>query len=198
MVQSQCGTTLDVSKVETAMFFLFGQDYRSRQADSSSRWTGGKGHSYRWTRKNHAYAAYDDRNGENYEHFLEEAHTLRMKRPLTMTTKCLKMRHHGLMKKANLLLRPMMRAMMTMTTTRCMPPIARRRFADIRAARGYWPVVALPPSGGPGSGPTSSTPMSSIDQKAKEKDQKGRAAKDNDLSTRRAQRQQELKQHRSA
>lgn len=57
MAQSQCGTSLDATKIEAAMFFLFGQDYRSRQHEGTSRWTGGKGN-YRW-KKHHAYAAYD-------------------------------------------------------------------------------------------------------------------------------------------
>ena len=71
MVQSQCGTT----KVEAAMFFLFGQDYRSRQHDGSSRGTGGKGQTYRWTRKHHAYTAFDnDWDGEvENEYFPDEA-----------------------------------------------------------------------------------------------------------------------------
>ena len=60
MVQSQCGTSLDATKIEAAMIFLFGQDYRGRQHEGgTSRWTGGKGHQQRWQRKRYAYAAYD-------------------------------------------------------------------------------------------------------------------------------------------
>ena len=53
---------------------------------------------------------------------------------------------------------------------------ARRRFADIRAARGFWPVVAVPPGG---ATPTSSTPMSSSSPrpKGKGKGSKGKSGK---------------------
>ena len=78
MVQSQCGTSLDITKVEAAMFFLFGQDYRNRQTDGPSRWTGGKGQNYRRQKKHYAYNTYDyDWDGEiDYDQVPDEAYAL--------------------------------------------------------------------------------------------------------------------------
>ena len=187
MVQSQCGTTLDVTKVEAAMFFLFGQDYRNRQVESSSRWTGGKGHSYRWTRKNHAYAAYDDWDGENdYEYFPDEVYHLADEEtpdydwddgydhqmpeeeapwPDDDGEPTFAAYDEGQGGDDD----DYDEAYATYLD-------ARRRFADIRAARGYWPVVAVPPGG---ATPTSSTPMSSSSPrpKGKGKGSKGKSGK---------------------
>ena len=187
MVQSQCGTALDVTKVEAAMFFLFGQDYRNRQVESSSRWTGGKGHSYRWTRKNHAYAAYDDWDGENdYEYFPDEVYHLADEEAPDYDWDD-GYDHHMPEEEAPW---PDDDGEPTFAAydegqggddddydeAYATYLDARRRFADIRAARGYWPVVAVPPGG---ATPTSSTPMSSSSPrpKGKGKGSKGKSGK---------------------
>ena len=54
---------------------------------------------------------------------------------------------------------------------------ARRRFADIRAARGYWPVVAVPPSGNAQPPTSSSTLTSPHRPKGKGKGSKGKGGK---------------------
>ena len=58
------------------MFFLFGQDYRGRQHEGASRWTGGKGQGYRWQKKHHAYTANDyDWDEADYDQLPEEIYT---------------------------------------------------------------------------------------------------------------------------
>ena len=71
LVQSQCGPTLEEDKVEQAMYYLFGQDYRGRVGYSHlQRPTGrGKGNS-RWKKPQTAYTAYDLQ--ENYDDQTEE------------------------------------------------------------------------------------------------------------------------------
>ena len=114
------------------MFFLFGQDYRNRQVENSSRWTGGKGQNYRWNRKHHAYAAYDyDWDGEaDYEYFPDEVYHLAdeeapdydWEKKFDYTTRCLKINHLGLKMKLNLPSRPMKKAMRTKTMMKPTPP----------------------------------------------------------------------------
>ena len=71
LVQSQCGPTLEEDKVEQAMYYLYGQDYRGRVGYAHlQRPTGhGKGNN-RWKKPQTAYTAYDYQ--ENYDDTLEE------------------------------------------------------------------------------------------------------------------------------
>ena len=71
LVQSQCGPALEEDKLEQAMYYLYGQDYRGRVGYAHlQRPTGrGKGNS-RWNKPQTAYTAYDYQ--ENYDDTLEE------------------------------------------------------------------------------------------------------------------------------
>ena len=156
MVQSQCGTSLDVTKIEAAMFFLFGQDYRGRQHEGgTSRWTGGKGHQQRWQKKHYAYAAYDyDWDEVDYDENPEEIYVQDDENafeydwdgngayfnaeddtpwPEDETEPTYNTFDEGLEDD------DYDEAYATYLD-------ARRRFADLRAARGYWNVVAVPPA----------------------------------------------------
>ena len=75
---------------------------------------------------------------------------------------------------------------------------ARRRFADLRAARGFWPVMAVPPSS---SGTSSAPPTTYAPSKGKPTKGKGKVEKekekgkeDSDLSYKKGQHSRELHQ----
>ena len=67
LVQSQCGATLEETKVEEAMYFLFGQDFRGRSTYDhrgkpyNAPRSAGK-NAYKWQKKGSqaAYAANDE------------------------------------------------------------------------------------------------------------------------------------------
>ena len=150
LIQSQC-PKLSYDKVVEAMFFLLGQDYKSRSTDSqSTRW---KGKTYgRWSNKNYgymvdegydmeepyiddfAYQQWDDGDYENeeYEDFDE---------PYTEDTygandyEDTEFPDEGLGDDDNL------------EEAYAAYLDARRHFAQMKAARGYFPVVALADSG---------------------------------------------------
>ena len=155
MVQSQCGTSLEATKIEAAMFFLFGQDYRGRQHEGTSRWTGGKGQGYRWQKKHHAYTANDyDWDEADYDQFPEEIYAQDDENALEYDWE-----DNGVYfnEEDNV---PWPEEDMEPTYNALDDNFedddydeafatyldARRRFADLRAARGYWNVVAVPPS----------------------------------------------------
>ena len=79
LVQSQCGATLGETKVEEAMYFLFGQDFRGRSTYDhrgkpyNAPRSAGK-NAYKWQKKGSqaAYAATDDDPDlQDYEEFYE-------------------------------------------------------------------------------------------------------------------------------
>ena len=79
LVQSQCGATLEETKVEEAMYFLFGQDFRGRSTYDhrgkpyNAPRSAGK-NAYKWQKKGSqaAYAANDDDpDPQDYEEFYE-------------------------------------------------------------------------------------------------------------------------------
>ena len=156
MVQSQCGTSLDITKVEAAMFFLFGQDYRSRQ-DATSRWNSGKGQNYRWQKKHYAYSAYDyDWDGEaEYDQVPDEIYVQDDEDTFEYDWE-----DNGAYVTADDEVpwpedefEPIYNAHEDGFDDEDYDEVyatyldARRRFADLRAARGYWNVVAVPPAG---------------------------------------------------
>ena len=150
LIQSQC-PKLSYDKVVEAMFFLLGQDYKSRSLDSpSTRW---KGKTYgRWSNKNYGYMvdeAYDteepyiddyayqqwddgDYEDEEYEDLDE---------PYTEDTygandyEDTEFPDEGLGDDG------------TLEEAYAAYLDARRHFAQLKAARGYFPVVALADSG---------------------------------------------------
>ena len=60
LVQSQCGSSLEESKVEEAMYYLYGQDYRGK-VGLSQRPVGGKGKGFnKWKKPAQAYTMHED------------------------------------------------------------------------------------------------------------------------------------------
>ena len=166
LVMSQCGSNTETMKVEEVMYFLFGQDYRT----SAPRWTSSRSTTNSWPRYNKnfnraymaedeeefeyedAYAAYDDypaydpadEEQELYEegeeaHYEEEAHGQWDTDPADEEWDD---------------------ESDEMETAYSAYLDARKKFAELKASRGFWPVVAVPPEG-TSSSPSSSMPSSS-------------------------------------
>ena len=74
LVQGQCGATLEESKVEEAMYYLFGQDYRGRVGPQVryNNHQHSKGKNNNWRKTSQAYTTYDEDNYEEEAYEAEE------------------------------------------------------------------------------------------------------------------------------
>ena len=189
LVQTHVGATMDELKIEEAMFLLFGQDYR-RTTNEPSRGFRGKGASTgapRWSsRKGHAaYIASDDVLAEDeYEYEPDEIYATEeyeaqdydinddfstpwdpdevyWQEDSWDEAAYYEQQSDG----------PHDEEYEEVFATYL---DARRRFADLKAARGFWPVMAVPPST---SDSTSSPTTSYAPSKGKPTKGKGKGGK---------------------
>ena len=186
MVQTSVGSSMEEVKIEEAMFLLFGQDYRRASNEPSRgfrgrgvpRWNGRKGHT--------AYAVADDAAVEDeYEYDLDEIYATEEYEAFEYD--------HGTddpgapWENEELYWQEDQwdEAAYYEQTEDAAPDDeyeevyatyldARRRFADLKAARGFWPVYAVPPSS---SSPTTSTSPSYVPSKGKPTKGKGKGGK---------------------
>ena len=174
LVQTHVGATMEDLKIEEAMFLLFGQDYRRTTAEPS-RGFRGKGTSTgapRWSsyRGHSAYSAYDEAAAEDeYEYDPEETYAA----DENDTYEYDYAEDPGVPWEADDLYwqeeQPWEdQAFYEQQDDGAQDEEyeevfatyldARRRFADLKAARGFWPVMAVPPT----TSTTSSSPPSSF------------------------------------
>ena len=204
MVQSQCGTSLDITKVEAAMFFLFGQDYRSRH-DASSRWSNGKRVKTTVGKRSTTPTRPMTMIGMarlSMTRSLTRSMSKMMRTPLSMTGRTTEpmslpmMRFHGPKMNSSQSTMHMKMDSMMRTTTRCTPPtlmpVDVLLTFELPEDIGMWlqyhlldlqPRLLL-----------ATFNLEDLDQKEKEKEKEGRAkvAKDKGHSTKRALPQHEL------
>ena len=186
MVQTNVGSSMEEVKIEEAMFLLFGQDYRKASHEPSRgfrgrgvpRWNGRKGHT--------AYAVADDAAVEDeYEYDLDEIYA-------TEEYEAFENDHGNDDPGAPWETEELYwqedhwdEAAYYEQTEDAAPDEeyeevyatyldARRRFADLKAVRGFWPVYAVPPSS---SSPTTSTSPSYAPSKGKPTKGKGKGGK---------------------
>ena len=217
LVQTHVGATMEDVKIEEVMFLLFGQDYR-RNTSEPSRGFRGKGAtsgSARWnSRRSHAaYAAYDDAVLEDeYEYDLEETYATEENdayeygftedpgTPWKLKTFTGKKNNLGKkpptwsQQEDNIPDEEYEEVFATYLD-------ARRRFADLKAARGFWPVMAVPPSTNGTSSSSPSTSFTSTKEnppKEKVKVASQRARVDQGLSIRKVQLHREPPLHQFA
>ena len=174
LVQSRCGTSLEESKVEEAMYYLYGQDYRGK-VGYSQRPTGGKGKgANKWRKPAQAYTlhdatyfpeeTYDHENEEvlyeeTYDEFDDEAYDEEADEESALYT--------GYEEDYPDQEDPEYEEAYATYLD------ARRRFAELRNNRGFFPVVALTENS---STPTSST-QRPIPPRAKGKGGKGKSSR---------------------
>ena len=178
LVQTHVGTSMEEVKIEEAMFLLFGQDYR--RTTEPSRGFRGKGASTgapRWSsRKGHAYNATDDAGYEDdYEYEYDEVpayDTMDDDAGAPWETDEIYWQDDNWDEAAY-----------HEQTDEQLPDEeyeevfatyldARRRFAELKAARGFWPVMAVPPST---TGSSTMSPTSSPSASTKGKPTKGKS-----------------------
>ena len=189
LVQTNVGSTMEETKIEEAMFLLFGQDYR-RTSGEPSRGFRGKG-AHRWTGRKHqsAYITAEDYDGgeNDYEYDFDEIYEAEdndvadyeygnddLSGPWEAEEHYW---HDETMDES---------AYYEQYDESTAPDEefeevyatyldARRRFADLKAARGFWPVMAVPPTSP--SSPTTSASPSYTPAKGKSKKGKGKGGK---------------------
>ena len=160
LIQSRCGDLKDY-EVEQAMYYLLGQDYKTRVQPMM----GGKGRPHRWQRSGHGYVAeedayYDDEwdyvDDYDEDAFYEEldggsyAEAETYEDPYTYDESAHYETEDGdYQDDGDPQLEEAYAAYLD----------ARRQFANLKAARGYYPVVALAP-GSDGTSPSSQMPRS--------------------------------------
>ena len=190
LVQTNVGASMEETKIEEAMFLLFGQDYR-RTVNEPSRGFRGKGASTgapRWSsRRGHsAYSAIDETTAENdYEYDLEETYAVDEDDSLDYDFS----EDPGAPWDGDELYwqdeQSWDDAAYYEQHDDALPDEeyeevyatyldARRRFADLKAARGFWPVMAVPPSA---SGTSTSPAPSYAPSKGKPTKGKGKGGK---------------------
>ena len=189
LVQTHVGATMDELKIEEAMFLLFGQDYR-RTTNEPSRGFRGKGASTgapRWSsRKGHAaYSASDDVLAEDeyeYEHdeiyateeYEAQDYDITDDFSTPWDPDDVYWRDESWDESAYYEQQsdgPHDEEYEEVFATYL---DARRRFADLKAARGFWPVMAVPPAT---SDSTSSPTTSYAPSKGKPTKGKGKGGK---------------------
>ena len=157
LIQSRCGDLKDY-EVEQAMYYLLGQDYKTRVQPMM----GGKGRPHRWQRSGHGYVAeedvyYDDEwdyvDDNDEDAYYEEldggsyAEAEAYEDPYAYEESALYETEDGdYQDDGDPQLEEAYAAYLD----------ARRQFANIKAARGYYPVVALAPGS---DGPSTSSQM---------------------------------------
>ena len=190
LVQTNVGASMEETKIEEAMFLLFGQDYR-RTVNEPSRGFRGKGASTgapRWSsRRGHAaYSAIDETTAENdYEYDFEETYAVDEDDSLdydftedpgapwdgdelywqdeqSWDDAAYYEQHDDALPDEEY------------EEVYATYLDARRRFADLKAARGFWPVMAVPPSA---SGTSTSQAPSYAPSKGKPTKGKGKGGK---------------------
>ena len=188
LVQTHVGATMEQVKIEEAMFLLFGQDYR-RTINEPSRGFRGKGASpgARWNnrRSQSAYLTMDGTTGEDdYEYDHEELFAMEEYEAPDYeydgedtaepwepddfywyddwTDETAHYEHDDTAPDDDY------------EEVYATYLDARRRFADLRAARGFWPVMAVPPSS---SGTSSAPPTTYAPSKGKPTKGKGKSGK---------------------
>ena len=186
LVQTNVGSAMEEVKIEEAMFLLFGQDYRRAQ-NEPSRGFRGKG-AARWSgRKSHAaYAAADEPFYEDdFEYDLEETYAADEHEapdydfgaddPGTpWETEDLYWQEDSWDETAYFEQGEEAAQDDEYEEVYATYLDARRRFADLKAARGFWPVYAVPPTS---SSPTASSSPSYVPSKGKPTKGKGKGGK---------------------
>eukprot|EP00435_Cladocopium_sp_Y103_P043761 s915_g12.t1 len=157
MVQTHC-TSLEETKIEESMYYLFGQDYRGR---NDVQWRGANARTgHRWPRRGYAYTAeeayeYDeedfpeddysqdfvDASEEAYYENAEEDYDPSWDGQAADGEVTEETYYQGEADEYDGVMEEAYAAYLD----------ARRQFANLRAARGYFPVVALSPDASPGS-----------------------------------------------
>ena len=168
---------LSVNVVEQSLFYLFGQDYRSSKLDSHRPTGRGRGYSstYRWqpSRAQYAYSAEDEEALDYLEpEFADEAdHGYyeddhegyeEPEEPDVPTEDYVESTYYGLEEEDE-------------ETEEAYAAYldARRRLAEVKASRGYYPVVAVVDQSGPGA----QLPIAAAPGSSKGKAGKGRGGK---------------------
>ena len=186
LVQTTVGSAMEEVKIEEAMFLLFGQDYRRAQKEPS-RGFRGKG-AARWSgRKSHAaYAAADEPSyEEDFDYDFEETYAADEHEvpdydfsnddPGTpWETEDLYWQEDGWDESAYFEQGEDAAHDEEYEEVYATYLDARRRFADLKAARGFWPVYAVPPSS---SSPTTSSTPTYVSSKGKPTKGKGKGGK---------------------
>ena len=191
LVQTHVGATMEQVKIEEALFLLFGQDYRRTTAEPS-RGFRGKGASTgapRWSsRRGHAaYSAYDDAMVEDdYEYEAEETYAAEeddvyeydlSEDPATpWEAEDLYWQDDQQWDDMAYLEQDEANQDEEYVEVFATYLDARKRFAELKAARGFWPVMAVPPSTST-SGTSSSPPPSFGLSKGKPTKGKGKGGK---------------------
>ena len=181
LVQTTVGSTMEERKIEEAMFLLFGQDYR-RTVNEPSRGFRGKG-AHRWTGRKSAsaYITAEDDAGENeYEYEPEETYAMdEYEMPdydlddpgAPWESEELYWQDDTWDETIHYEQEPEPSNDDEYEEVYATYLDARRRFADLRAARGFWPVMAVPPTS---TSPTTSPPPSYAPSKGKPTTGKGK------------------------
>ena len=149
LVMSQVGSDTEIAKVESALYFLFGQDFKT---SSSTRWTG-RNSSSSWKSRNVGRAYTTEEYPYDDEELDYEAYTLEEENPELdyfpeedETTETGFYQEQPGEDEHAFLEEEWGEEVETAYATYL---DARKRFSDLKASRGFWPVYAVPPTSSP-------------------------------------------------
>ena len=174
LVQSQVGPKLESAKVEEVMYYLFGQDYKSR-VDSPSKWNKGPKKQQRWYSPRKSGTAYmtEDVEDNAYEYEIEETYVAEeayveeddenFEDAAELDFEDEGQWHEAAFEEDDQQLEEAYATYLD----------ARRQFANLKAARGYYPVVALAQDPGAPSSPPSAPSQRPFPPKGGGKSKKG-------------------------